>query len=75
MSKKKKVETASKKDVEETTVDIEKFKLGTEWFWMSSEEYIKQWLKNILDEVRENDNLAFQWLFIMYLEDMLSKVR
>jgi len=30
MSKKKKVETASKKDVEETTVDIEKFKLGTE---------------------------------------------
>lgn len=83
MSKKKKVETSSKKDIEETTtveetetkLDIEKLKLETEWFWMSSEEYIKQWLKNILDKVIENDNLAFQWLFIMYLEDMISKLR
>ena len=67
--------TVEETTVEETKLDIEKFKLGTEWFWMSSEEYIKQWLKNILDEVKDNDNLAFQWLFIMYLEDMLSKIR
>ena len=82
MSKKKKVETASEKNIEETTtveeetkLDIEKFKLELGESDLSSEEYIKEWLKNILDEVKSNDNLPFQWLFVMYLEDMLSKVR
>ena len=71
-------ETTTTTAVEEETtaeLNIEKLKLKTEWSKMLSEEYIKQWLKNILDEVMENDNLVFQWLFIMYLEDMLSKVR
>lgn len=69
------VEETTTVEETETKLDIEKFKLELGESDLSSEEYIKEWLKNILDEVKNNDNLPFQWLFIMYLEDMLSKVR
>lgn len=41
----------------------------------SSEEYIKVTLNKLLNEVKDNHNFVFQWLFIMYLEDMISKVK
>ncbi len=69
-------ETTTAVEVETTEkLDIEKFKLEAGESDLSSEEYIKEWLKNILNEVKNNNKLVFQWLFIMYLEDMLSKIR
>ena len=41
----------------------------------SSEEYIKVTLNELLNEVKASHNFVFQWLFIMYLEDMISKIR
>lgn len=41
----------------------------------SSEEYIKVTLNKLLNEIKASHNFVFQWLFIMYLEDMISKIR
>lgn len=49
--------------------------LETNQIPLSSEEFIKELLITATNEVKNNDKLVFQWLFIMYLEDMISKLR
>ena len=41
----------------------------------SSEETLKDTLERLLVTIKADNNFVFQWLFIMYLEDMISKVK
>ena len=36
---------------------------------------LKDTLKRLLVTIKADNNFVFQWLFIMYLEDMISKVK
>ena len=37
--------------------------------------FSKETLQELLKDVKENDNLTFQGLYIYYLEDMISKLQ
>lgn len=48
---------------------------NTVWGSSSSEETLKDTLERLLVTIKADNNFVFQWLFIVYLEDMISKVK